>query len=200
MPFWPTEMRSSLASKSELRRECMTRRLSLSPAQKEAADRAICDAIAAHPVFLEADLILAFSPVRGEVDLTPLYRNALARGTALAFPRCVECEMIFHLVKSTDELFPDRFDIPAPTANAPVAHPCCYTKKTLCLMPGLAASKDGTRLGYGGGFYDRFLATFTGITMFPVYESLLFSTLPTEETDKRVMHIITEKGDISPNG
>ncbi len=197
MPFWPTDMSTALADKAALRQDCMARRLSIPATQKEAADRAICAAISAHAAYKAADLILAFSPVRGEIDLTPLYLTALASGKALAFPRCTGREMTFHLVCSLDELSPDRFGIPAPAAAAPVA---CHTEKALCLMPGLAAGRDGTRLGYGGGFYDRFLATFRGITLFPVYESLLFPTLPTEGTDKRVMHIVTEKGEILLNG
>ena len=101
--------------------------------------------------------------------------------------------MRFYIVKSTSELVLDRFGIPAPCSDAPAA---LATAKTLCLLPGLAAGRDGTRLGYGGGFYDRFLATFEGVTLFPIYERLLFPTLPTEATDKTVTYLVTEKGEI----
>ena len=105
--------------------------------------------------------------------------------------------MFFHTVGGVNELLPDRYGIPAPAADAPRA---CSNARTLCLLPGLAAGKDGTRLGYGGGFYDRFLATFEGTTLFPVYSRLVFDTLPSEAHDRRVDHILTEKGEIAIHG
>ena len=168
----------------------MKRRASISEAERREASEAICRAIAALPSFLNADLILAFSPVRGEVDLSPLYDIASSKGIPLAFPRCVGKEMTFH-VSSPCDLTPDRFGIPAPKKGAPVAH---ASERTLCLLPGLAATEKGERLGYGGGFYDRFLVTFRGITVFPVYRCLLLSAIPTEPTDLRATHVITEEG------
>ena len=179
--------------KKALRTFCKERRLSLTPKERQMANAAICAEIARHPAFYGADLILGFFPVRGEVDLTPLYRQVLSCGIPLAFPRCEGKNMTFHTVARLEDLRVDRFDIPAPRAVAPLAE---ISAKTLCLMPGLAAGKNGARLGYGGGFYDRFLATFKGITLFPVYECLLFDTLPTEDFDIPVTHIITEKGEV----
>lgn len=181
------------AQKKQLRQDCLARRLSLSPTEKQAADETLCRAIEALPLFQNADLILCFSPVRGEPDLSRLFAAAKERGIPVAYPRCESTDMTFHTVDTLQELRPDRFGIPAPTAAAPLAR---CTAATLCLMPGLAAGRDGTRLGYGGGFYDRFLDTFPGICVFPVYECLLFSTLPTEKTDHRVTHIVTEKGEL----
>ena len=169
-----------------------TLRLAISPAQKAKDDAALCAAIARHEAFLEADLILGFFAVRGEPDLSPLYEEAQRRGIPVAFPRCVGKELFFHTVKGVNELLPDRFGIPAPTPEAPPAY---MTERTLCLLPGRAAGRDGTRLGYGGGFYDRFLATFEGITLFPIYERLVFDTLPADTLDRPVDHIITEKGE-----
>ena len=186
-------MPTVLEEKKALRASCKALRLSIPFDEKMAADTAILRTVTAHSAFLDADLILCFSPVRGEVDLTPIVEIAKQRGISVAFPRCEGNEMRFHLVNGLDELTLDRFGIPAPRADASVAIP---TVKTLCILPGLAAGRDGTRLGYGGGFYDRFLDTFEGITLFPIYERLLFSTLPTEPTDKAVDHIITEKGEI----
>ena len=179
--------------KKALRRELLALRQAIPEPEKAAADKALCDCIAAHQAFLNADLLLVFSTVRGEPELRPLYEHALALGKALAFPVCVGQEMTFHTVSALDVLCPGRFGILTPPQDAPLAHP---TARTLCLMPGLAAGKDGSRLGYGGGFYDRFLDTFGGITLFPIYERLVLSTLPVEGTDHRVAHLVTEKGEI----
>lgn len=181
--------------KKELRRTCAALRSGISAPEKVAADAALCRFILSHSAFAAADLLLLFTPVRGEPDLLPLCEEAQRRGIAVAFPRCEGTQMTFHTVQDPTAMPTDRFGIPAPCATAPVP---VTTSRTLCILPGLAAGRDGTRLGYGGGFYDRFLDTFTGITLFPVYDRLLFPTLPTEPTDHRVMHIVTEKGVLPP--
>ncbi len=179
--------------KAALRPACLAVRKNIPPAVRAAADAALCRHVAALPAFAEADLLLLYAPVRGEPSLLPLLARAKEAGIPVAFPRCMGVQMHFHPVSDPNEMLPDRFGIPAPAADAPIVK---ATSKTLCILPGLAAGRDGTRLGYGGGFYDRFLATFAGITVFPIYECLLYPTLPTEETDRRVDHLITEKGEI----
>jgi 5-formyltetrahydrofolate cyclo-ligase len=184
-------------TKHAWRTRCAAIRADVTPTQKALDDAALCSAIAAHPAFAKADLILCFFAVRGEPDLTALLQSAKERGIATAFPRCVGKEMFFHTVEGVNDLSLDRFGIPAPTPDAPLAH---ATARTLCLLPGLAAGRNGTRLGYGGGFYDRFLSSFEGTTLFPVYDRLVFDTLPNEAHDQKVDHILTEKGEIAIYG
>lgn len=179
--------------KKLLRQTCIALRADVTCAQKAADDAALCAHIAAHPAFLRADLILSYCAVRGEPDLSALLPIAAARGIAVAYPRCVEKELLFHTVKGLNELIPDHFGIPAPPPSAPRA---MCTARTLCLLPGLAATKDGQRLGYGGGFYDRFLAAFPGVTLFPIYDRLLFSSIPCHSLDRKADYIITEKGEL----
>ena len=126
--------------------------------------------------------------MRGEPDLTPLIEIARARKIPTAFPRCENGVMTFHVASAPDDFSPDTYGIPSPRPALPV--PIC-TARTLCILPGLAAGEDGTRLGYGGGYYDRFLDTFEGITLFPIYKERLFPTLPTDPNDKRVQIILT---------
>lgn len=173
--------------KAALRAHCLTLRRAMPEGVRAAADRALCDLLFSLPALADADLVLGYFPVRGEPDLRPFLRAVAAQGLPTAFPRCETAarggEMRF-LLAEVDGLS-------APPAGAPAAHP---TARTLCILPGLAASADGARLGYGGGFYDRFLDTFGGICLFPVYEALLLPTLPTEPHDRPVDLILTEKG------
>lgn len=180
--------------KRALRAECLATRAALSPAEKATRDAALCRAIAATDAFARADLLLLFSPVRGEPDLTVLATLAAARGIPVAFPRTEGGEMEFFVCEPQALCDRDRFGIPIPPYDAPRAH---CTPRTLCVLPGLAAGQDGTRLGYGGGFYDRFLPKFAGEVLFPIYDFLVFPTLPAENFDYRVATLVTEKG-VSP--
>ena len=185
---------SVLEQKKQLRRSCLARRQALLAAEREEADGALCHAVLTHPAFARADLILAFFPVQGEPNLLPVVEEAKKRGIPVAFPRCEGKEMRFFIVEDPHAMPTDRFHIPAPSPNAPEA---VCSASTLCLMPGLAATQSGKRLGYGGGFYDRFLDTFPGFCLFPIYTCLLLPDLPTEATDHRADAIVTEKGELS---
>ena len=178
-------------AKAALRATQKARRAAIDAADKAMADAALCAQAATLPVFRDAELILGFYPMAGEVDLRPLYDLALQQGKAIAFPRCEGTRMTFHRVASLAALTPGRFGILTPPADAPVAVP---TASTLCLLPALAATKDGARLGYGGGFYDRFLQSSPCRTLLPIYHALLVATLPCEPTDIFAEIILTEKG------
>lgn len=180
--------------KKELRRTLLSLRRAIGEEEKRLLDGALCKKITTHRYFNEADALLAYLPMRGEPDLTPILEIAAARGIPVFLPRCDENGMRFLLFEGNDRLVKDRFGILSPRVGAREVAP---TKKTLCIVPGLAAGRDGSRLGYGGGFYDRFLPRFGGSLLFAVYERLVFDTLPHEPHDCLIppSDIITEKGE-----
>ena len=186
-------MSDILTQKKLLRTRFLALRANIPPEQKAALDAALCREIAAHPTFLACDTMLCFSPVRDEPNFAALYQLARERGIKTAFPRCVGTQMSFHLIASDTALEVGRFGIPTPPKDAPLA--TCSTR-SLCLVPALAATKNGLRLGYGGGFYDRYLPGFPGTTLLPIYSALLCDALPCEETDQTVDFILTEKGEL----
>ena len=181
------------AKKKQLRAHFSALRAAIPSNEKAVLDAALCHAVAAHPAFLACNTLLCFFPVRDEPNFTALYELARKRGVKTAFPRCVDTQMTFHTVCDESELVMGRFGIPTPPESAPLA---TCDKHTLCLMPALAVSKDGTRLGYGGGFYDRFLEHFEGSTLLPIYSTLACDALPREQTDKIPQYILTEKGEL----
>ena len=183
-----------LAEKKRLRAHFLALRAQIPPAKKAELDRALCRAVAAHPAFDACETLLCFAPVRDEPDLTALYRSAREKGKKTAFPRCTGTQMTFHTVPSENDLEKGRFGIPTPPEEAPLA---ALTAHTLCLVPALSAAKNGARLGYGGGFYDRFLEHSPEVvTLLPIYSTLLCDTLPCEPTDQKIRYILTEKGEL----
>ncbi len=178
------------SDKKALRERALLLRAALTERERLAASAALCEAITDLPAFAACELLLAFYPVRGEVDLRALYERALLAGKRVAFPRCEGREMRFYVCEP-HALVPGRFGIPTPPREAPQALP---GERTLCLLPALAADKDGGRLGYGGGFYDRFLANFKGVAILPLYHALLVPHVPQEPTDIRPHLVLSEKG------
>ncbi|MBP3370790.1 MAG: hypothetical protein J6L85_08565 [Clostridia bacterium] len=70
------------------------------------------------------------------------------------------------------------------------------SSNTICIVPALAIDRDGYRLGYGKGYYDRFLCDFEGVSIVPIHSSLVCERLPRNNTDIQVKIIVTETGAI----
>ncbi len=177
--------------KKELRRKVKERRDSLPDEGKQMADAAIVGRIAASDAFQAAGAILLYAPHGSEINLLPLVRTARREGKLVAFPRCnIETHTMQFLVLTPEaRLMPGAYGIPEPPADAPI---CPMDEKTLCILPGLTFDPTGGRLGYGAGYYDRFLSDFPGVRMGAVYESLVVREVPTEAHDIPVEWLITE--------
>ncbi len=142
--------------------------------------------------FSEAELVLTYVSIGPEVSTRELITYALECGKRVAVPKCESGGIMhFHEIKSLDDLTDGRFDIPEPCEGCLAAE---ITENTVCIVPGMAFTPDGNRLGYGGGFYDRFLSANKGIyTIALGYDELITPALHCEEHDIRVNAIITEK-------
>lgn len=178
--------------KQSLRRKILAERLLILPAEREALDYTICKRLLTHSFVLSADAVLGYFPVRGEPNLMPFYKAIQERGIPVFLPRSVGKNMTFLLFDDESTLIPDCFGIPSPPESA--AGAAC-SAHTLCVLPGLAADRFGNRLGYGGGYYDRFLPQFAGKTLFPLYDRFVLEKLPFEAHDQAAMMILTEKGE-----
>ena len=178
-------------TKNELRKLLKARRASISADEKKELDRAIVDRILLSDAYQNADVLLLFAPLSGEVNLLPLVRAARRDGKQVAFPRCdTETNaMTFFILLPEHRLAPGAYNIPEPPLEAPL---CVPTERTLCLLPALSFDPAGNRLGYGKGYYDRFLAAFPGVRAGAVYTKMMVKNLHAEEHDRPVDLIFTE--------
>ena len=195
MPLSPTDL---TIEKKRLRAHFLEIRRALSPEQKQAMDRALCETVAALPEFRACRQLLCYAPTRGEIDLLSLARQALLLGKKVAFPisHPEDCTLTFHVIESLDELRVGTYGILEPPTNAPEIE---NTPDTLCLVPALSFDREGYRLGYGKGYYDRYLPHLQGVSVGLVYSDCLSERLPRNGTDRRVHRIFTEKGELLPN-
>lgn len=186
----PTDM-----DKQELRAYLKQKRAEIPPEQKKKADRIIVETIAASSAFRRAETVLLYAPRGSEIDLIPLVRLARGGGKRVAFPRCdTETNtMRFFVLESDARLVKGAYGIFEPPLDAPL---CETDESTLCILPGLSFDPEGGRLGYGKGYYDRFLADFKGVTLGAAYAALVAKKLPTEEHDVPVQILVTERGEM----
>ncbi len=187
--FWQTDM----TDKHALRTHLSQQRDAIPKATKKELDRRILQAIQGSPAFRRANKIFLYAPVKSEINLFPLAFAAQKAGKRIAFPRCdTETEqMQFFELLPGKKLILGAYGIPEPPADAPLCKP---DEHTLCILPALTCDPFGYRLGYGKGYYDKYLTTFGGTTVCAVYEGLLSPTLPHEAHDIPAQFICTEKG------
>ena len=179
-----------MTDKQTLRRALLAQRNSIPPDQKRAWDAAINAAIISHPWFQESQVILGYYPINSEPDIRPALEAALQQGKTLCLPRCdpAKSEMTFHPVKDLANLKPGAHNIPEPPNNYALR----ITHYELCLVPGLAFDQTGCRLGYGKGYYDRFLSRFGGHSIGVCYGAMVQAALPRGAHDMAVEQIVTE--------
>jgi 5-formyltetrahydrofolate cyclo-ligase len=183
-------------SKHDLRLKFGDRRENLSPAALAARSKRISRYILAMPEIRLATTVLAYWPLesRAEIDLRAVIRALRSRGTTIGLPVVaagdVSRGMSFHVFENEDLLEKGPYNLLQPAPNRPVETP----GNTIALVPALAADRTGNRLGYGGGYYDRFLQANRIFSIAAVLASCLVDSLPAEPHDAKVSAVATEVG------
>lgn len=155
---------------------------------KLAASAALRTSLEALPVFRQATVLAVFHPTAIEPDILPLLRHS---AKTFLFPLChPDKSLTWHRPNHRPVWRTSQFGIcePDPVKDPPVSP----SSLDLVLVPGLAFTAEGNRLGHGAGFYDRFLATLpAGIpTIGLCFECQIFPALPTEPHDIRVGQVL----------
>jgi 5-formyltetrahydrofolate cyclo-ligase len=182
--------------KDAIRRACADVRDSISKEDHLTYDTKIINTASAMVSFRHADIVLLYAPIKSEIDVMPIVEIALGRGKRVAFPKCniEERTMKFHFIESLDDLEIGAYGIREPKESLPVYDPEHSTGVAICFVPGLAFDVYGYRLGYGKGYYDKFMNVFRGSTIGVAYTSQILPSLPRGRFDKHCDVLITEKG------
>jgi len=186
------------AAKKALRKDIAAHTAELTPEYIKESNEGILRNILAMPEYKSAKVIFAYYSVGAEADVLELSRRALSEGKVIAMPCIYGKLMRFRTVSSVEELnslLPGVFDIPAPAESAEELTP---DKADMMLVPAAAFGRDGSRLGRGGGFYDRYLENFEALTVGICREEFLFDSVPCEAHDRKVDAVVTEKGVARP--
>ena len=179
--------------KNDLRARLKARRDAVSADRAREWNQKINATLAASAMLDRADLLLIYAPKGSELDLLPLVGVARKKGIPVAFPVCHTdtCTLEFRILEPSEKLVKGAYGIAIPPADAPLAVP---TERSVCVLPGLSFAPDGARIGYGKGYYDRFLSTFSGVTVGALFGCMLSRSIPTEAHDRPVDLLITERG------
>lgn len=143
------------------------------------------------PQLEETDTVLIFCGVGRETDTMPILTELLARGKRVAYPVCLPGrQMEARAVTGPEQLVPGKFGIPAPDGDCPVVD---KEEIGVVLVPCLMCDREGYRLGYGGGYYDRWLADYHGFTVCICPRERLLDELPRDRFDLPVDLVLTEE-------
>ena len=181
---------SPTEAKRALRLAVRARVRTLRPAEREAAGAAIALLLAESPEFARCRRLAVYSALPDEVPLTALLERAAAAGKRVLFPR-VDARGGLELAEEGDRLVPGRYGVPAPRPENP---PVELAPDDLLLLPGVAFTRAGARLGRGGGHYDRLLRAISAPAFGLAFELQIEPALPLEEHDQRVRAVVTERG------
>ena len=178
--------RALRAQFKRLRAEC--------PAQlKREMDKKLFERFVSLEEYAACDTLFAYISGEIECDTSAIILRALADGKRIAVPRCAERtnEISFYFINSYDDLEKGKYGILEPKTE--VCERAEDFSRGLCLVPGLSFDLQGYRLGFGKGYYDRFLSRFGGVTAGICYAKCTLTELPRGAFDRAVDILITEK-------
>ena len=186
-------MDTAALEKQRLREERLAAREALSEQERCALDGCITQKLLATPEYAEAATVLTYVSVSSEVSTRMFIEGALRDGKTVAVPRCLPGHRLeFVAISSLDQLAPAPFNLLEPPKDLSALTED-QMNNSICIVPALLVDTKGYRLGYGAGFYDRFLSTYSGKKICLAYQQNLSKTmLPHTEFDVPVDMVITE--------
>lgn len=179
--------------KQELRERYKAQRRAMPEKEKAAKDRRIAEHVRRLWQYDKCDTVLCYVSTAIEVDTHEIIRRALADGKKVAVPRCVPDTRLMesYYIDSLEELSAGTFGVLEPTPDPDKL--VTDLSHGLCLVPALCYDLEGYRLGYGKGYYDRYLAGFGGSLVGLCYSDCIERHLPHGRYDRPVETLVTEQ-------
>ena len=176
--------------KQELRKKSREIRWQIS--NKKECDYSICEKLCSLELYKKSEIVLIYVSLDDEVETDLIIKNALKDKKKVAVPFCTDNmgNMDFYLIDSLYDLKIGSFNVREPDINS--CKKLCSFENSIIIVPALCFDKSGNRLGFGKGYYDRFLAKHSFISVGLCYDELLVEYVPTDEHDKQVDYIITQ--------
>lgn len=186
-------MDTAALEKQRLREEHLAAREALSEQERSVLDDRITQKLLAISEYVEATTVLTYVSVSSEVSTRMFIECALRDGKTVAVPRCLPGHCLeFVAITSLDQLIAAPFGLLEPPKELPALTEE-QMNASICIVPALLVDIKGYRLGYGAGFYDRFLSTYPGKKICLAYQQNLSRTmLPHTASDVAVDVVITE--------
>lgn len=185
-------------AKDKLREQLKLERAQLNPVDRQKWDAQILEHLKNWDVYLAKRRAFVYLSIGWEVDTWGIVDDLVERGCEVYAPVVQKSPraLLPRRFTSRDELVPAVFGILEPPLSAQAVEP---EELDLIIVPGLAFTRAGYRIGYGGGFYDRFLASTNSVSMGLCYSSFLRDDLIVDQWDKPVDYVVTERGVLGGN-
>lgn len=185
-----------MKEKKEIRKTILQRRKALDQETVRRLSRVICEKVSELKAYKAAEDICLYMPINNEVDVTLLIRPAIAAGKRVWLPKVKERsasgegEMDFFRYDETTPLTEGVYHIREPQSEQKLVP----DERTLILMPGAVFSENRDRIGYGGGYYDRYLSQHPGCkTAAACYDFQILPKIPAEPHDVRLRIIVSPR-------
>lgn len=185
LPTWVKNMET----KKDIRKCILSYRDSMNKKEWEENSRKIQDCVASHPFFLETNVIYCYVDYRNEVGTASIIRKAWQLGKQVAVPKVEGEEMKFYYISDFSDLKEGYCGILEPTKNA-----LANDTHALVIIPGVAFDKNRNRIGYGKGFYDKFMEKHPSFhTIALAFECQVLDKIAVETFDYQPEVLITEE-------
>ena len=129
---------------------------------------------------------MTYVSLKNEVDTIKLIKHSLEREKKVAVPKCEGNYIVFYYINNLEDLKEGSFNILEPKANQMVKD----FNNSICIVPGIAFDKQNNRIGYGKGFYDRFLKDYKGIKIGLTYKECICDKIDVDENDVKMDKVI----------
>lgn len=178
--------------KSELRKQVLQEMKAIPREHKQAMDQALTDQFLKHPFYQEAKVIASYLSFPHEFQTQELIEQALKDGKKVLIPKTYPKGRMDFVVYDPQQLVKTSFGLLEPQGDLEVV--AAY-QIDLIHVPGLAFTTEGYRIGYGGGYYDRYLEHFSGNTLSTIYPCQIQDFIP-ENHDIPVQEVLIDEGNL----